>query len=1048
MAWMRMMGADSVAYHRETIVNRFDDHPGQALAYYASRGETPLVWGGSGAAALGLEANVTDAQYEAVYGPGGATDPTTGEQLTRTRRPGMELVIAAHKSVAELGVIGYAEDMHRIMDAERDATLAYLDDLVRERGGRRGQASVATPTDGLLYATTRHATSRAGDPAPHDHVLIANAVRMNDEVGGWKAAETTLWREHLHAATMVGRVAAAREAVTLGYGSVADNGPSGRLGHWAIAGVPEAAMEIHSKRAAEITAEAKRRGRDSYQARNVVARDHRAPKRHEPVADLMARWHAELESVGWPVGELQRSVDAARALQHADLLSAEATRRLVDQLLAPEGPLASRKIFSRRDVIVAAAPHVYGLEPAELDRLVGFTLADPEAVALVATPAARERAYATATTIAREQSIAAAVEIEVGRSDAPAVSVVAARRAVLGREDSLGASLTPGQREAVMAVATSGRGVELVVGVAGAGKTTALAAVAEAFEAEGYAVVGTSTSGQAARTLRRQAGIDESRTLASLTWRLAHGRLALTERHVVILDEAAMSDDRMLLGLIGAASAARAKVVMVGDHRQLGAVGPGGGFDSLVARYGAAVHVLGDNVRQHDIGERAALGELRSGDVATAVAWYRDNRCIAVAPDHDAVLRATVEGWAADVADGHQAAMYAWRRADVGELNRMGREAWRSMGRLSDAEVMAPGGTAYAIGDRVVTLAPAVEGRMVTSATATVVALDHRDQGLTLRTDDDGEFHKLAADEIAGDRLAHAYAMTVHRSQGSTVERAHVLEDGGGRELAYVKMSRARVHTTVYAVADSVAQASEDLEREWSHERRPSWVIDSATPETDPVAVESRKGVAKPLRAALRRARLAAERDAIAAVVPPDPSDEIRAVEAERQAIARWREDLRVGGGQYADHPVGEAVRNRQTTRRELQLAENILRAPDRSRSTRRRWRRVAATARQDHSVAAASVEALSAPERRILDEADAKINEHIEGLWDKREERQAWFDEHPEATRRLDRLEIEIASLDTRLDNARGIPDRAIDRPWLRPPPELGLERGIDLGP
>jgi len=165
---MAMMGADSVDYHRDTVLHRSDDHPGQALAYYASRGETPLVWSGSGARALGLVGSVTDAQYAALFGPGGAVDPTTGERLVATRRPGMELVIAAHKSVAELGVIGAAEDMHRIMDAERDATLAYLDSLARHRGGRRGRAAVASPTAGLVFGVTRHATSRAGDPSPHD----------------------------------------------------------------------------------------------------------------------------------------------------------------------------------------------------------------------------------------------------------------------------------------------------------------------------------------------------------------------------------------------------------------------------------------------------------------------------------------------------------------------------------------------------------------------------------------------------------------------------------------------------------------------------------------------------------------------------------------------------------------------------------------------------------------------------------------------------------------------------------------------------------------
>ena len=232
-----MMGADSVAYHQATVMGRADDFPGQALAYYASRGETPLVWGGGGAARFGLNGRVTDEQYAAIYGPGGARHPTTGAQLAATRRPGMELVVSAHKSVAELGVIGRAEDMHRIMDAERDATLSYLEAVTMERGGRRGRLRLSSPTGGLVYAHTRHATSRAGDPCPHDHVLLANVVEMLDDWGGWKAADTTVWREQLHAATAVGRMAGARMAVELGYAIASDPGPSGRLGHWRIAGI-------------------------------------------------------------------------------------------------------------------------------------------------------------------------------------------------------------------------------------------------------------------------------------------------------------------------------------------------------------------------------------------------------------------------------------------------------------------------------------------------------------------------------------------------------------------------------------------------------------------------------------------------------------------------------------------------------------------------------------------------------------------------------------------------------------------------------------------
>ena len=217
MAWMRMMGAESVNYHRETVLGRADDHPGAALDYYASRGETPLVWGGSGARDLGLAGAVTEAQYDAIFGPGGARDPANGTRLVNAKRPGMELVVAAHKSVALLGLVGRAEDMHAILDTETDATLAYLDAWMTARGGRRGRSQTRVPTNGLLWARTRHATSRAGDPEPHDHILIANLCHISDDKGGWKALDTAALRDILHAATAFGRVASAAKAVELGY---------------------------------------------------------------------------------------------------------------------------------------------------------------------------------------------------------------------------------------------------------------------------------------------------------------------------------------------------------------------------------------------------------------------------------------------------------------------------------------------------------------------------------------------------------------------------------------------------------------------------------------------------------------------------------------------------------------------------------------------------------------------------------------------------------------------------------------------------------------
>jgi conjugative relaxase-like TrwC/TraI family protein len=1049
---MRMMGVDSVAYHRATVLARGDDHPGQALAYYASRGETPLRWGGRGADGLGLQGAVTEAQYEALFGPGGACDPTTGERLVTTKRPGLELVISAHKSVAELGVIGRAEDMHRIMDAERDATLAYLDHLTSNRGGRRGRGGQRTPTEGMIYATTRHATSRAGDPCPHDHVLVANVIRMADAQGGWKAADTALWREHLHAATMFGRMAGAQRAVELGYGIVADAGPSGRLGHWAIAGVPSEVMDAHSKRAAEINAEMERTGYDSYRARNVAARATRDPKRHTPVGELLPHWVAEIGEAGWSVERIAAEVDRAaaeRQLPSPELSNFE-LRRVAEAALAPDGALAARKVFTKRDVIVAVAPDLYGRNISELARAVERTLSDPEAVPLLRATATHERAYATATTIAREQAIARCVEARLGRRDGAEVSWEAVDAALARAETSLGRPLAAGQRTAVEEILTSGRGVELLVGVAGSGKTTALAAARDAFEAAGYELVGTSTSGQAARTLGREAGIAQSRTLASLNWRIAHNDIRLSPSHVAILDEAAMTDDAALLAFLEAARATHTKVVMVGDHRQLSAVGPGGGFEALISRFGGAVHVLTENVRQVDPAERAALGHLRSGDVDAAVAWYALNGRIAVSPDRDTAIDATVAGWAADVAQGANAAMYAWRRANVAELNRRGRIAWEALGRLSGPELMV-GATGYRAGDRIVTLAPGASGEVVTSECGTVLAVDvgHGDMAATM---DDGRIQRFAGDDLDAVHLAHGYAVTVHRSQGATVARAHALEDGGGRELAYVKMSRAKEHTTVYAVADDLEQAVEDLERSWAMSRRIGWAIDRSMPSKDSSAVQAAKAMDHTVAAHIRHARLVVEREALAAVIPPDAEYAYHAARSHVEDL-EYRLDAMDRGDGYGMRgtPVGDAAIAWKEALGESGMC--LLRAEHVGWRERHQLRRQAARAVERAGPLKEAFETLAGAERsRIHAELPAarKLAAELQGQYAGHLHFQI---KHPEALRRLERLDQEIASAAWEMDVGRQDLDGIPPRPPEVPQPSRGLhreapvlERGIGL--
>ena len=389
-----------------------------------------------------------------------------------------------------------------------------------------GDAATRSPTSGMTYAVTRHATSRAGDPNPHDHVLIANVVEMLDDRGGFKGADTALWREHLHAATAYGRLRSARVAVELGYGIVPDRGKSGRLGHWAIAGIPDEAMAIHSKRSGQIDEVLGPGAATAYRERAIAARRTRTAKRHEPVEDLVERWNHELAAHGLDRDVIAATVGLAHRTRITGDLDDTALDRLAGRLLEADGRLAADKVFSRRDVIVAAAPHLFGLDPAVLGRLVDKVLAHPSAVELEPKPSASERMYAPRCVIDTERAIAERARDRHQLGTAPALLTALVDTTIRRTEADLAVKLTNSQRRAVTGVCTSGRSLDVIIGVAGAGKTTALRAVRDAYVLERRHVIATATSGQAARTVGHDAGID-SYTVASLLARLEHGSLGL-----------------------------------------------------------------------------------------------------------------------------------------------------------------------------------------------------------------------------------------------------------------------------------------------------------------------------------------------------------------------------------------------------------------------------------------------------------------------------------------------------------------------------------------
>jgi hypothetical protein len=811
----------------------------------------------------------------------------------------------------------------------------------------------------------------------------------------------------------------------LGFTIEPDPGPSGNLRHWRIAGIPQAVCDLYSKRADEIEAYLAEAGHQSYRARGVAARDTRSVKRHTGADELLPHWQSELAQLGWSVARLTAALEQARTInpQLPPALTGPEIDALAADVLDSSGELMRRhKVFTRTRLIAEIAPRLYGHDPALLDPVIDRVLASRQVVPLIGVVGAHEQAYATAEVLATEAAIAASIGRLADRPG-PRVGQLEIDAAVRRAQGGLGRVLTAGQVAAIDAVCSSGREVDVVIGVAGAGKTTALDTARDALETAGYRVLGTSTSGQAARTLNTEAGI-ASRTLTSLLWRLDHQAEVLDQRTVVVLDEAAMTADADLLRLCVGIERAGAKLVLVGDQRQLSAIGPGGAIDAVLERHREIVTVLDTNVRQHDPAERAALAELRAGSVPASVDWYARNGRTTTAPTRTEALVEMVDQWAHDLTAGHRTALLAWRRQDGTDLNRLARARYDQLGHLHGDDLVAPGGRCYAVGDRVVTLAPNPAAQLVTSQQLTVTAVDHHTRTLTVETDN-GRHVALTAMFIDRGHLDHAYALTVHRAQGATYDRAHVYADGGGRELGYVAMSRARDRTTLHAVADDLPQAIEDLRTDWGHENRQRWITD--TPAT--IGAQHRTPISD---IAAHHERLRQERAELEALAPPDPTDKLYDTRYRVRALRQDLDDLPYGAGRWRDTDIGDLARDKIDAERQHRHAQDTARHGDLSIRMRHHWRKTAREWDTAKIEATRRYDEHAAPIQQQLNAELVRAEMYVGYLEVRAQDRAQWLEQHPELERRL-------AVIERELDPTPTIQERLQAREVE--PPSLGLE-------
>lgn len=740
---------------------------------------------------------------------------------------GYDLVFTPVKSVSVLWGIASDETRHVIYEAHRhavDDALQWLEqNAALTRTGDVGQAQINTL--GVTAAVFDHWDSRIGDPDLHTHVAISNKVQGPDEK----------WR------SLDGRALfAAAVSLSERYNSRIEDELRARLGVQfverptaadrrpvrEVEGMPPPLVEGFSKRRQGIE--------NQYQE---LLTDYRQKHGHEPAAStrhhlyqqatlsnrpdkaggrslrqMVGEWRTEATNIlgvsdacrtveqqcigrsnPAPLPSINLLADAAlgvlaesRATWNVHHLRAEAHRQSRPYAAGDRGQLVEHIVeaASQPSRAIRLATGSTTAEPVELQRFDGEPVFSEHGA----------HRFTSAAILDAEQRIVSAAR-QTTRS-----WLSDSMLAPLVRASSRPKPLNAGQRALVRAFCGSGRLVQLGLAPAGAGKTTAMRVVAEAWTAAGHPIVGLAPSAVAASLLSAELGVPAD-TLAKFDV----DQPAIRAGTMILVDEAGTAGTLMLDRIVTRAREAGAVVRLLGDDQQLGAVEAGGVLRQLAHEVGAVrMHEV---VRFADPDEAAVTLRVRDGD-ATAVDFYlRHERVVAgttvTMPD------VAYGAWLADQKAERDSLLLAASGADVSALNARARADLVVAGRVTPDGVRLCDGNVAGVGDRVTTrrnnrLLAVHLGRdwvkngdswtvlSIQNDTLTVVHRGHRGQ-VTLPA------------EYVGSHVELDYARTIRRSQGMTVDHAHLLvEPHLTREDLYVGLSRARLGTHLYVatVAD------------------------------------------------------------------------------------------------------------------------------------------------------------------------------------------------------------------------------------------------------
>ena len=792
--------------------------------YYTDAGEKPGVWVAAGAMNVGGGVEVTT---EALRAALSCMDPGTGERLGRKYNPGgtycdrlgvrrrrkalsaYDLTYSVPKSVSVAWALAdeaTRSEIEAAFDASTEAVVAYLQRYAVASRARAGGTERVEVPDGATVARFDHRTSRSGDPQLHAHLLFMNRVLCADEV--WRTLDGRLLYSHAMPASLYG-AAVLRVELSRRLGWNWD-----RVGanlHAEIAGRDDALSQMWSQRSREAAREAQRRIRD------FEARHRREPKADERLsiwnqATVASRASKDLLPLGedpharWRVEAVEAGIDPAELIGSYP----EAPRVAAGRYDRPEVVIAAQRVHVAEATVehlaAVAEQMASGLTDADIDKAVLATITASGALARTGAdgPSGTDLVDRLGCALRRElhQRLVhhdnrwyspglIAAEVTTAAWLSSPVGDTAAAEARLARLDLEG--LGADQAEAARQLVASATVGAVVVGPAGAGKTTMLARVADA--AGAHNIVATAPTAVAADTLGAALGVRSDTAARLLTAAKNNpegdiGSNPIPAGGTVIIDEASQLATRDLAAVCGLAAAADARVILVGDPAQQGSICAGGMFAALAESRTVTTVALAELWRFEDPNEAAATVRLRAGD-RSALNYHRSRGRVSFAA-HAEIADAAADWWQQHATGS--TALSAPTRDVVEEINAEIAARRAAAGDTGDAAI-GEGPTTIRVGDTAVTRRNA--RRIVASDSAWVKngdrwVVEGATSGDVIRLRRcDGDATAEVPHSYAAKHLQLGYAVTQTRAQSITVDAAFTVANTSTRlaEL-YVGLTR------------------------------------------------------------------------------------------------------------------------------------------------------------------------------------------------------------------------------------------------------------------